>query len=198
MTFEERLAAIRAAMQAQGLDRLIAIHDGAHFIEKPNPVTVLTGFKALGASAAVLAPGEDVQLVVTPVWEQGAADVVSALAARAGLTRGGRIGIAGLSALPWDLAEPLSAALPQAVVADDVVFEPARTKTDAEIAHAREATRFAEAGYARLLDDKPENIPNRSFPASIGGVPTSRRRSGQTPDRLPTSCSCRVWARVPR
>src|SRR5215204_3600830 len=68
MTFEERLAAIRAAMLAQGLDRLIAIHDGAHFIEKPNPVTVLTGFKALGPSAAVLAPGEDVKLVVTPEW----------------------------------------------------------------------------------------------------------------------------------
>jgi Xaa-Pro aminopeptidase len=165
MTFEERLAAIRAAMQAQGLDRLIAIHDGAHFIEKPNPVTVLTGFKALGASAAVLAPAEDVQLVVTPAWDaeraaeqcpgtrvQGAADVVSAVAARAGLPRGARIGIAGLSALPWDLAEPLSAALPQAVVADAVVFEPARTKTDAEIAHAREATRIAELGYARLLE----------------------------------------------
>src|SRR5215207_9646056 len=110
MTFEERLAAIRAAMQAQGLDRLIAIHDGAHFIEKPNPVTVLTGFKALGPSAAVLAPGEDVQLVVTPAWDteraveqcpgmrvHGAADVVSAVAARAGLARGAKTGIAGLS-----------------------------------------------------------------------------------------------------
>ena len=69
MTFGERLAAIRAAMQAQGLDRLIAIHDGAHFIEKPNPVTVLTGFKALGPSAAVLAPREDMRLVVTPEWD---------------------------------------------------------------------------------------------------------------------------------
>jgi Xaa-Pro dipeptidase len=180
MTFEERLAAIRAAMLAQGLDRLIAIHDGAHFIEKPNPVTVLTGFKALGPSAAVLAPGEDVQLVVTPEWEteraaeqclgahvHGVSDVVSAAITRGGPIGGAKIGLAGLSALPWDMAQPLMKALPQAIAADDVVFEPARTKTDAEIAHAREATRIAEAGYARLLEIAKPGVSEDALAAEI-------------------------------
>ena len=54
MTFEERLAAIRANMAEQKLDLLVAIHDGAHFIETPNPVFVLSGFKSLGPAAVVL------------------------------------------------------------------------------------------------------------------------------------------------
>ena len=38
--------------EARSPDR--RVHDGAHFIEKPNPVMVLTGFKSLGPAAAVL------------------------------------------------------------------------------------------------------------------------------------------------
>ena len=48
MTFDERLADILARMREAKLDLIVALHDGAHFIEKPNPVTVLTGFKSLG------------------------------------------------------------------------------------------------------------------------------------------------------
>ena len=54
MTFEQRLAAIRAGLEAAKLDLVLALHDGAHFIEKPDPVMVLTGFKALGPVAAML------------------------------------------------------------------------------------------------------------------------------------------------
>ena len=36
--------------------------------------------------------------------------------------------------------------------ADELVFDAARTKTDAEIANAREATRIAELGYRHLLE----------------------------------------------
>jgi len=35
MTFDERLAAIRASMIEHKLEALVAIHDGAHFIETP-------------------------------------------------------------------------------------------------------------------------------------------------------------------
>ena len=42
MTHDERLAAIRAGMVEHKLDQLVAIHDGAHFIETPNPVFVLS------------------------------------------------------------------------------------------------------------------------------------------------------------
>jgi len=69
MTFDERLAAIRANMAEQKLDLLVAIHDGAHFIETPNPVFVLSGFKSLGPAAVVLGRDGEMSLIVTPAWD---------------------------------------------------------------------------------------------------------------------------------
>ena len=54
MDFDERLADICQRMREEKLDLLIGLHDGAHFIEKPNPVMVLSGFKSLGPAAAIL------------------------------------------------------------------------------------------------------------------------------------------------
>ena len=48
MTFDERLAAIRADMIEHKLDLLVAVHDGAHFIETPNPVFVLAASSRWG------------------------------------------------------------------------------------------------------------------------------------------------------
>ena len=69
MTFDERLAAIRASMIEHKLEALVAIHDGAHFIETPNPVFVLSGFKSLGPAAVVLARDGEASLIVTPAWD---------------------------------------------------------------------------------------------------------------------------------
>jgi Xaa-Pro aminopeptidase len=165
MNFAERLAAIRARMEDEKLDLLIGLHDGAHFIEKPNPVMVLTGFKSLGAVAAVLDRDGGVTLIVTPEWDRdravelcpgvqvrGADDVVSGLIAALPSNSGARIGVAGRPALPWEIARRVAEVFPRARAADPVVFEPARRKTDEEIAYAREATRIAERGYQHLLD----------------------------------------------
>jgi Xaa-Pro dipeptidase len=155
-------------MEEKGLDLLIGIHDGAHFIEKPNPVMVLSRFKSLGPVAAVLDRAGQGFLVVTPAWDCeraaeecpgirvfAAEDVVEGLLKELvgghASRRAPAIGIAGLAALPWSFADRLIAALPQASPADDVVFDSARTKTIEEIAHAREATRIAELGYEQLL-----------------------------------------------
>src|SRR5580692_9282142 len=144
MTFEQRLAAIRARLEATPLDCVIAIHDGAHFIEKPDPVMVLTGFKALGPVAAVLDRAGAVSLVVTPSWdtERGreicpdikiipADDVIVGLKAALGSSAGRMsAGIAGLSVAPYGIAERLIELVPLAQSADALVFEPARLKTD--------------------------------------------------------------------
>ncbi|HKA74831.1 MAG TPA: Xaa-Pro peptidase family protein [Xanthobacteraceae bacterium] len=169
MTFAERLAQIRLAMQERGLDLLVAIHDGAHFIEKPNPVMVLTRFKSLGPAAALLDRDGQLSLIVTPAWDRDRAAeecpdacVVAADDVVDGITEARRrtgsteqritVGVAGRKFLPWAFAERVTAALPAVQPAvDDVVFGPARRKTDEEIAHAREATRIAELGYDELL-----------------------------------------------
>ena len=57
-------------MDERKLDVLVALHGGAHFIETPNPVMVLTGFKAMGPAAAVLERDGTVSLIVTPAWDR--------------------------------------------------------------------------------------------------------------------------------
>jgi Xaa-Pro aminopeptidase len=167
MTFDERLAAIRAGMIEHKLDALAAIHDGAHFIETPNPVFVLSGFKSLGPAAVVLRRDGDDMLIVTPAWDAerageccpklrvvAADDIVDALAAALGTpgTNGSAVGLAGLAFTAWGIASRVAQLLPQAGAADDIVFDAAAAKTADEIANAREATRIAELGYARMLE----------------------------------------------
>jgi Xaa-Pro dipeptidase len=166
MTFEQRLAEIRARLEPAMLDLVVALHDGAHFIEKPNPVMVLTGFKALGAAAAVLDKDGALTLVVTPAWDSeraaqlcpgvaivAADDLIEGLASTFGTAlAGAAVGVAGLAATPYGIARRFQALMPRAQPADAIVFEPARRKTDAELANAREATRIAELGLQRLLE----------------------------------------------
>jgi len=164
MTHDERLATIRAAMAERKLDTLVAIHDGAHFIETPNPVFVLSRFKSLGPAAVVLPKDGQATLIVTPAWDEeraaetapglriaAADDVIEGIVAALGDAKGA-IGVVGLAFAAWGVANRLTRALPQAASADDIVFDAAAAKTDDEIANAREATRIAELGYQRLLE----------------------------------------------
>jgi len=72
MNFNDRLADILRRMQDAKLDLIVGLHDGAHFIEKPNPVMVMAGFKALGPAAALLHADGRCDLVVTPAWTRSA------------------------------------------------------------------------------------------------------------------------------
>ena len=166
MTFAQRLAAIRAGLEATPFDCILAIHDGGHFIEKPDPVLVLTGFKAMGPVAAILDRAGALTLVVTPAWDAERAgeicpdikivpanDVIDGLAGVLG-SSANRLaaGVAGLSFAPYGIARRLVDLVPQSKPADDMVYSPARRKTETELANAREATRIAELGYQYLLE----------------------------------------------
>jgi Xaa-Pro aminopeptidase len=168
MNFQDRLSDMCRRMREESLALVVAVHDGAHFIETPNPVTVLSGFKSIGPAAALLFSNGTCTLLVTPRWDAaraaelcpqarvvGADDLVAALLAVFGddFPRDtiSEVGIAGLSFLPSGLASPIGRALAGARTADKLVFDAARTKTSEEIAFAREAARIAELGYRRLL-----------------------------------------------
>ena len=159
MTFDERLAEIFRRMDERKLDRIVAVHDGAHFIEKPDPVLVLSGFKSLGPCAVVLERGGSVTLVVTPAWDAARAatgrpdlQVVAADDVAGALVGVGVTGSIGFAVAPFGLAARIAQLIPDALPADDIVFGAAGPKTDTEIANAREATRIAELGYGRLLE----------------------------------------------
>ena len=153
MTFEERLEKIRAGMEERGLDLLIAVHDGAHFIEKPNPVMVLSGFKSLGPAAVVLSRRGGGALVVVPSWDAARAaqccpklDIVATDLLIDGLrptidrmsfalfrpgARAPTIGICGLAAMPWRHAEPMSWLVPS--LDQLVASEPAHERVELQL-----------------------------------------------------------------
>jgi Xaa-Pro aminopeptidase len=167
MDFLDTVDAIRRAMEEQGIDLLLGFHDGAHFIEKPNAVMVLSGFKAMAHALVALPRDGAATLVVTPAWEAeraadncsglniiGADDIMDALASY--LARFpvlfSKVGTAGLAGMPWPMENRLTALLggdPRAV--DKIVFGHARRKTPEQIAKARQAALIAEQGYERLL-----------------------------------------------
>ena len=164
VTFSDRLKSICARMEERGLDLIVAIHDGVHFIETPNPVMVLSGFKSLGPAACLVDRTGETTLIVTPAWDAerarevcpaarvvGGDDVADEL--RAVLARHPKavIGIAGLSVAPFGIATRIAHHLPNAAPADDIVFDAAAAKTDDEIGWAREATRIADLNYRHLL-----------------------------------------------
>src|SRR4051812_35822050 len=70
MNFQQRLADICRRMRDERLDLLIGLHDGTHFIETPNPVMVMSGFKSIGAAAVLLRADGNSDLIVTPAWDE--------------------------------------------------------------------------------------------------------------------------------
>src|SRR5258708_33425897 len=142
MTFDERLAAIRANMAEHKLDVLVAIHDGAHFIETPNPVFVLSRFKSLGPAAVVLRRDGEADLIMTPAWDVeraqeccreccptlriiGADDVVDALAATlSDAGAGAAVGLAGVQFTRWEIAGRMAQLLPRGGAPRDHLFRP--------------------------------------------------------------------------
>ena len=166
MDSNDTLRAIRREMEEQGINLLLAFHDGGHFIEKPNPVMVLSGFKSLGHALIMLPRGDEGTLVVTPAWDAeraaercpamrciGADNVVSALQSylEHHHVPPSRVGTAGLAGMPWRIGEQVSAMLQgEARPMDRMVFGSARRKTSEQLNKARMATRIAEKGYERL------------------------------------------------
>src|SRR5579862_7050584 len=117
VNFADRLKAVCSSMEERDLDYIVATHDGSHFIETPNPVTVLTGFKSLGPAICLFGRNGDRRLIVTPAWDAAraradcpdtlvfaTADLCEAL--REALPKAGRraTGTAGLAAAATDLA----------------------------------------------------------------------------------------------
>jgi Xaa-Pro dipeptidase len=167
MDRSDPLISIKRDMREQGLDLLLAFHDGAHFIEKPNAVMVLSGFKSMGPAMVIVPRDGKATLVVTPSWDAergmecapdfhtvGADDIMDALAnyiAREPVPAS-KTGAAGLAGMPWRIGELVSEILggePRSL--DNLVFGNARRKTADQIAKARRAAQIAEQGYERLL-----------------------------------------------
>ena len=69
MNIQQRRGKVIDAMKAEGVDLLLGFHDNGHFIEKPNPVMLLTHFKSVSDSVAMLGVDGSLHLIVSPAWE---------------------------------------------------------------------------------------------------------------------------------
>ncbi|HEY7320810.1 MAG TPA: M24 family metallopeptidase [Candidatus Binatia bacterium] len=166
MDASDTLRAVRREMEMTGIELLLAFHDGAHFIEKPNAVMALSGFKSLGHALVILPRYQEATLAVTPAWDTeraaercpamrsiGTDNIVSALQSYLDhhAVLPSRVGTAGLTGMPWRIGEQVSAMLHgEARSVDRLVFGNARRKTSEQSNKARIATQIAEKGYERL------------------------------------------------
>ena len=167
MDFGDCINQIHAQMREQGIDLLLGFHDGGHFIEKPNAVMVLSGFKSIGHAMVILPCDGKGTLVVSPPWDAerarecaapiqvvGAEDVVNTLADYLAPAKilPARIGTAGLVSMPWPVEDRVTALLRgEARPMERAVFAGAGRKTAEQISKARKAVEIAERGYEHLL-----------------------------------------------
>ena len=198
MDFEARLELARDAMRAQGIELLVGFHNGVHFIEKPDPVLLLSRFKALAESAVFLPRDGEVTVVVTPAWDApraaryapgasviGTHDLAGAAAEVISCYRvpAKGIGLAGLSGMRWEIEARVRGLLGNdARNADDAVFRVAQRKTAEEIARAETAARIAAGhcrGPARRADQVVHEDTRRRGRLSYldGRTPQSHRAS---------------------
>jgi len=180
--YRARLARVQAAMQAQGLEALLAF--------QPETVTWITGFFTRGYGSfqfAIIPAQGDPTLFCRDVEEYyldstcvfpdrvmwNDSDDKVALAANTIAARVGKAGAVGVETGAWVLNarrwEAIRAALPgvRLVDATDLVPGMRLIKSPAEIALQRRAARAAEAGMQAAIDSAGVGVSEREMAAEI-------------------------------
>jgi Xaa-Pro dipeptidase len=188
--YDRRLHAVRAGMEAAGLDALI-IYCGASSYAS---VRWLTNYQAFGGSTFAVIRGdggitvttdgvlhaepmhsmvwtcrvEDLRCAAGPVYG-GAADEVATMAADAvGGAR--RIGIAGMATLPQRLYAALASRLPGLTPADEVMANSRLIKSTPEIDYMAEAGRIADHAFDAVFEALVPGALETEVAASAGAA----------------------------
>ena len=165
MNLQQRRGMVIESMKEQGVDLLLEFHDNGHFIEKPNPVMLLSHFKSISDAVVLLGVDGSLHLIVSPSWEAERAaervpgavatdDLVGELARtlKARKVPGNRIAVAGLGGMPAAFERAVRAAIDgEPKLFDQVVLMQTRRKTEEEIARARLAADIAERTQEYML-----------------------------------------------
>jgi Xaa-Pro dipeptidase len=155
-------------LSQKGLDGLIVYSNGAANILRPNYLHYFSGCKPLGSrNCAMISKSGEAVLLVTPVSDAARSssrswikDVrgtstskfVSDLAnAMRELHMTGSVGVTGSGEMTTEVYDGIKA-MANVAMADDIIPEMAREKTDAEIENARKAGRASDAGYRAFVD----------------------------------------------
>lgn len=166
MELRDRILAIRHGLAADGVDLLIAASSGLHALDRPDPVSYLTGYRSLGESIFLLPRDGDAIFIVSPAADAdrlaarhtafrslATEDLIASVKESIATRRANAVATVNFNSLPWPIAESLLALCGRAARPfDDSFYAIAGRKTEVEIERARTATSIAEKGFARLLE----------------------------------------------
>ncbi|HLH67434.1 MAG TPA: Xaa-Pro peptidase family protein [Solirubrobacteraceae bacterium] len=166
---QRRIAAVREAMAADGLDLLVVLGSGRHSFIAANLCWWLSGLRQLGRDAAVLLPldGEP-RLIVTPSWDDLRArelawiddvtavddlprELAGLLAGR--FARAGAVGVAGAADASASVAAMLDAQLGERRRDGTAAISAcARRHDEWALGLIAQAVQIAEAGFSHLCE----------------------------------------------
>jgi len=163
-----RIESVVKALDQAKLDALVAFTTSFHSFLETDGVLLLSGFKPMGESAALIARDGRSALVVSPAWDAARAEERSSLDRTVACDdpirpvaeilaewkiAPAKLGVAGLETLPHEMeTRALAAFAAKAQNADELTLNIAKCKTAEEIEFARQASRVAQKGYERLLE----------------------------------------------
>ncbi|HWW50535.1 MAG TPA: Xaa-Pro peptidase family protein [Verrucomicrobiae bacterium] len=175
MNLDTRIDVVLGRMVPENIDLLIAASNGLHLLDRPDPAVHLGGYRSLGECLFLLYRDGTRKLIVSPAADDErvaawrglsgciATDDIAGALARELTERGtvaGRIGTAGVDALPHRLAARLLALTGGHTRSfDDLLDAATGRKTSAEIERARRAVAIAERGLDRLLKAARPGMP---------------------------------------
>lgn len=178
MNQQDRINNILKTMADEELDAIVAFSDAAHHVDHGNAVALLSGFKPLGASIAILRQDGHACLIVSPSWDGDRAGEMSSVdeviladdlaAAEKKINASGRVGLADLGKMPHRFAAAVTERFSDgAKDVTSLLFNLAARKTDEELANARKATEIAEAAFQYLLRIAEPGIPECYLAAEL-------------------------------
>jgi Xaa-Pro dipeptidase len=159
-----RAEAARAVAAQLDADAIVCLATGVHSYLHANAVFLVTGFKSIGPSAAVVDRTGAVTLIVAPEWDASRAEeALDGAGAVIGCEELGpalsdvlapmaRLAVVGLVSMPVRIRALLEE-IAELVPADDELEATARVKTARELELAARASAIAEAAFEALLGE---------------------------------------------
>jgi Xaa-Pro dipeptidase len=162
---DSKLSSVVDRLKERGLDGLIVYSRGISFVLHPAYLYYFSGLRPMGPNtAAIISKSGEAVLLVEPPWDSARARAKTWIGDVRGTSRfredlasilrhcnmTGSIGVIGQDEMRSDLHETLSK-VARAVVADEIVEDLARKKTERELRIVRETGDVADIGFKAFI-----------------------------------------------
>jgi Xaa-Pro aminopeptidase len=162
---QERLQDVQKALASQGLAGLVAYYGAQHNMLRPDPIMLLTDFRALGPSALIVPAHGAPTLIASPLWDEarareacGCREIVmtreedlALRMAEAAAALDGALAMTGLEVMPVGRANAFLARLGRPLrEGAEIIRNVLRTRKPFELERVRKAAEIADKGFEHL------------------------------------------------